>query len=305
VFTADAHCDTLSLIIASKGEPAVTPDRLRSGGVGLQVFALYAAKKDDSDQPYLKARAMIDNIGALGVPMLRGDLPEVPPDAPLGALSLEGGEILEGSLERLDELERELRLRMIALTWNYENEIGYPALSGSECGLKPFGLRLISAMDAAGILADVSHLNEAGFWDVIERALLPPIASHSNLKSLCDHPRNLTDRQAKAIIERGGFIGVNFYPKFLSITEKADIDDIVRHIDAIVQMGGIDCVGFGSDFDGIEYSPAGVNSPADFPMILDRLRKLGYAEGDIARVAGLNLWSLLKKAEASRGAYHL
>lgn len=304
MFTADAHCDTLSLITFSKGEPAVTPDRLRSGGVGLQVFAIYAAKKDDSEKPYLKARAMIENIKALGVPALRGELPEDPPDSPFGALSLEGGEILEGSVERLDELERELRPRMITLTWNYENEIGYPALSGSEYGLKPFGFELLNAMGVAGILADVSHLNEAGFWDVVERAQLPPVASHSNLKSLCDHPRNLTDRQAKAIIERGGFIGVNFYPRFLSETAKADINDIVRHIDAVVQMGGIGCVGFGSDFDGIEYSPEGVSSPSDFPMILDKLRKLGYSEDGIARIAGLNLWSLLKKAEASRDSNH-
>jgi membrane dipeptidase len=298
VFTADAHCDTLSLITFSKGVPAVTPDRLRLGGVGLQVFAIYAAKKDGSDRPYLKARAMIDNIGALGVPALRGELPEDPPDSTLGVISLEGGEILEGSVERLYELDRALRLRMIALTWNYENEIGSPALSGSERGLKPFGLQLLSEMDAAGILADVSHLNEAGFWDVVERAELPPVASHSNLKSICDHPRNLTDRQARAIIERGGFIGVNFYPRFLCETAKADISDIVRHIDAIVQMGGVGCAGFGSDFDGIEYSPEGVSNPSCFPAILDRLRILGYGERDIARIAGLNLWELLKKAEA-------
>ena len=108
---------------------------------------------------------------------------------------------------------------MIALTWNFDNEIGTPAKLGDKPGLKPFGLQLLKEMDKLKIYADISHLNEAGFWDIFDNMELPPIASHSNNKELCDVPRNLNRKQIKAIIDRKGYIGINFYTAFL--TEKA------------------------------------------------------------------------------------
>ena len=210
--------------------------------------------------------------------------------------------MLEGSLERLAEFHQRCRLRMIALTWNFENEIGHPAAKGAKPGLKPFGMKLLGAMDRYGILADVSHLNEAGFWDICEHASLPPIASHSNLKKLCGHSRNLTDEQVKAIIEKGGFIGINFYTCFLRDEGPATLEDVLRHIDGIAQLGGIDVLGFGSDFDGIDEWPEGLGDPTGFPPLLELLEKHGYSREDIAKIAGLNLWKVMKKAEAMRKA---
>ncbi len=306
MFIADAHCDTLYAIAIEHTKPAdcvVTPERMRAGGVGLQTFALFCGKHGPAPEgtPCADAEAMLSVADQAGVPILTGDLPDAPPTAPTGVFSCEGGEMFEGSLARFEAFQRQLRLRMIALTWNYENEIGHPAAKGPKGGLKPFGLELLRAMDREGVLPDVSHLNEAGFWDVCERAALPPIASHSDCRWLCDVPRNLWKEQAKAIIERGGFIGVNFYSDFLREDAHATLDDAVRHIDALMEIGGEDVVGFGSDFDGIEHWPEGLAHPGEFGNLLDALRRRGYGEATLEKIAGLNLWNVLKRAEAARG----
>ena len=300
MFVADAHCDTLFEIAikgARPGRCVVTPERLQAGGVGLQTFALFTGREGPKGTPYIDGQAMLAAASWLGAPMLRDSLPDEPPQSPMGIFSCEGGEMLEGSLERLTEFHVAARLRMIALTWNFENEIGYPAALGPKRGLKPFGFKLLAAMDRYGILTDVSHLNEAGFWDVCERTSLPPIASHSNCRWLCDVPRNLKKAQVKAIIDRGGFIGVNFYSNFLRTDGRPTLDDVVRHIDAICALGGERVVGFGSDFDGFDTWPEGLSDPSCFPALLDALRRRGYDEQTLANIAGLNLWNLLKRAE--------
>ena len=154
-------------------------------------------------------------------------------------------------------------------------------------------------MDARGVLADVSHLNEAGFWDVVEHTALPPIASHSDCRWLCDVPRNLTKEQVKALIERGGFIGVNFFARFLTKELPATLDDVLRHIDALCEMGAEKVIGFGSDFDGISVWPEGLGDPSGFPALIELLRAHGYSETVLEDLAGMNLWRLLKRAEAS------
>ncbi len=298
MFTADAHCDTLYEIAIYHTAPercVITPDRLAKGGVGLQTFALFCGKHGVHGTAYQDGIDMLAAVPKLGVPVLTGDLPDQPPEAPTGILSCEGGEMLEGSIERFHEFMARARLRMIALTWNFENEIGYPAMGGEKRGLKPFGLALVREMDAAGVRADVSHLNEAGFWDLMDRARLAPIASHSDCRWLCDVPRNLTRDQVKAIIDRKGYIGINFYSDFLRSDGRATLEDAVRHIDAICEMGGEKVLGFGSDFDGIERWPDGLGDPTGFPLLLDALRKRGYSEATLADIAGLNMWRMLKQ----------
>ncbi|MBR0366913.1 MAG: membrane dipeptidase [Clostridia bacterium] len=298
MFIADAHCDTLYEIAICHTRPedcVVTPERLKRGGVGIQTFALFCGKHGTRGTAYQDGIDMLGAVPRLGVPVLTGDLPDAPPEVPTGILSCEGGEMLEGSIARFDEFMAAARLRMIALTWNFENEIGYPAAGGEKKGLKPFGFELVRAMDAAGVRADVSHLNEAGFWDLMERAALAPIATHSDCRWLCDVPRNLTREQVKALIDRRGFIGINFYSDFLKADGRATLDDVVRHIDAICEMGGEHVLGFGSDFDGIESWPDGLGDPSGFPVLLDALRRRGYSEATLAGIAGLNLWRVLKE----------
>lgn len=300
MFTTDAHCDTLYRIAiegARAQDCAVTPERLRAGGVGIQTFAMFTSLRRPN--PYADGLAMRAAYAQLPLPRLDGALPEKAPEAPSAILSIEGGEMLRGSLASLDALESGARVRLIALTWNFENEIGTPASRNSFDGLKPFGFELLREMDRRGIAADVSHLNEAGFWDVIRRAEVAPLASHSNCRWLCDTPRNLHRAQVNALIERRGFIGVNFYSNFLSADRPATIDDVARNIDEICAMGGEDIVGFGSDFDGIESSPEGLSSPTDFPKLLARLEDMGYARRQIEKIAGLNYWRFLRDAQAA------
>ena len=300
----DAHCDTLSHLVSggTLENATVTPERLAAGGVSLQVFALFATY-GRGIEPYEKARRMLSAAGEFPVPVLTGALPAALPDAPTGVFSIEGGEILQGSLERFAEFDAAARVRMIALTWNFENEIGYPAKNGPEGGLKPFGLSLVREMNRKGVLCDVSHLNEAGFWDVIEHSTLPPVASHSNARALCEHTRNLTEAQIRAVIEKKGYIGVNFYSAFLANGRAATLEDVYRHVDAILQLGGEDVVGFGSDFDGIDAWPEGLANPADFPALLNFLAaRGGYAPEVLEKIAGGNLVRVLKAAEAARQA---
>ena len=147
------------------------------------------------------------------------------------------------------------------------------------------------------VLADVSHLNEAGFWDVCELSVLPPVASHSDCRWLCDVPRNLRREQARAIFDRRGYVGINFCPEFLREGGRAAIDDVVRHIDAYMELGGEDCVGFGSDFDGISETPQGLSTAADFPRVLEELARRGYTQAQLEKIAGLNLYRVLQETD--------
>ncbi len=298
-FVADAHADTLysiALCGTAPGACAVRPDTLRAGGVGLQTFALFAGTGGPGGRPYENARRMLAHVKDLGVPLIDGPLPEAPPASPHGILSIEGGEVLEGSAERLAEFAA-AGVRLIALTWNHENELGYPAMDDYGLGLKRTGLELLRAMGGLGILADVSHLNEAGFYDVAEHSLLPVVASHSNLRSLCGSFRNLRPQQARTIFAGGGFVGVNFYSGFLADGREATVDDVVRHIDGLCELGGEACVGFGSDFDGIDRWPEGLGDPSGFPGVLERLEKMGYTGDQVANIAGRNFYRVLRSAQ--------
>ena len=128
-------------------------------------------------------------------------------------LTVEEGGIIEGEMERLERLYAE-GVRLITLTWNFENCFGYP--NGAEGGLKPFGIEAVEHMNDLGIIVDVSHLSDGGFWDVMKYSKKPAIASHSNARRECGHRRNLTDEMIRALAEKGGISGINFYPAFLS-----------------------------------------------------------------------------------------
>lgn len=300
MFVADAHCDTLYNIAVHRTKPedcCVTPERMEKGGVYLQTFAMFCSHREDD--PFASGMAMKELFKRLPMRTYSRRLPDDVPAEIGGVLSCEGGEMLRGSIDNLRLFDDDVHLRLIALTWNYENEIGTPAFTNASDGLKPFGFDLLREMDARGICADTSHLNERGFWDCVERARIAPCASHSNCRWRCDTPRNLKKEQVRALIDRKGYIGVNFYAEFLARNRPARIDDVIANIDEICSMGGEEIVGFGSDFDGIESWPDGLASPADFPTLIEALRKRGYTQAQLERIAGLNYWRYLKDAEAA------
>ena len=158
-------------------------------------------------------------------------------------------------------------------------------------GLTAQGRRIVREMQRQHMAVDTAHLNEAGFWDLFRLGAAAPMASHSCCRALCDHPRNLTDEQIREMIRGGGYIGMNFYPSFLSETGKADLSTVVRHIRHICDLGGEHILGFGSDFDGIETTPEGLTGAQDFPALLDALSQAGFSESTIRGFAGENLRS--------------
>ena len=293
MFIADTHSDTLFSLGVMKrplADCCITPRRLQEGGVTLQTFALWSGPKGPAGDYEAIAEAEFAAVSALTGAGLRQV--DAPADAKEGEnafmLSLEGCEVFHKGLAAVEDW-RQRGIRMGALVWNNVNRIGTPAKVNADDRLTDYGISVVHEMQRLGIAVDVSHLNEGGFWDLFRRGHVPPMASHSCCRALCDHFRNLKDDQIRTMIDYGGYIGVNFYPVFLSGDGKADSVTIAQHIDHICQMGGAEIVGFGSDFDGIECFPEDVQHPGQMGNLLQALRDYGYDEDALQRIAGQNL----------------
>ncbi len=309
MFIADTHADTLMVLSApenrfTKGNgPMITPERLKAGGVSLQVCALFAWPKapgtPGSVSPQEAAEMQLAALPRLAVNGVRKvDSPfDVKPGENCVMLSIEGGEVIGTSLEALREY-RKKGVRLLALTWNYENEMAYPHCDQGHKGLKPFGWEAVREMNRLNIAADVSHLGEGGFWDLIFHSDKAPMASHSCCRKLRNHTRNLTDDQIKALIARGGWMGINFYTAFLTDQGKATLDTLIDHIVRVGELGGIENVGFGSDFDGIDAWPEGLGHPGEMPNVIAQMEKRGLTRAEIEGVAGVNFLNYMKRLEA-------
>ncbi|MBR2528387.1 MAG: membrane dipeptidase [Blautia sp.] len=207
-------------------------------------------------------------------------------------LTLEDGRAVQGRYEMLDYFYKK-GVRLITLTWNYENCFGYPNSRDPEkmaLGLKPFGREAVKRMNELGILVDTSHLSDGGFYDVAAISDKPFIASHSNARALSPHPRNLTDDMLRIIGEKHGVAGLNFYGAFLSDdgTGKASVvSDMVRHALYIVGKAGEDALAIGSDFDGFE-GECQIRTPLEMPLLFESLKKAGLTERQIEKAIHLN-----------------
>lgn len=209
-------------------------------------------------------------------------------------LSIEGGDALCGSIERLKEFYR-LGVRIMNLTWNYKNEIAAGIMEENDFGLTAFGKDVVLEMNKLGMIVDVSHLSEKGFWDVAEISEKPFIASHSNAKKICSHKRNLSDEQIKEIINKKGVIGINFYSDFLSDEKECSISDIIRHAEHILSLGGENSLGFGSDFDGMEKLPREILGVENYYDIINEFLKLGYSEDLVKKISSDNFLRIVKE----------
>ena len=206
-------------------------------------------------------------------------------------LSIEGGEMIS-STAVLRNLYR-LGVRIAGLTWNYSNHIASGAdEKDPERGLTEFGKTVVREMERIGMYIDVSHLNDRSFYDIEQITDMPLIATHSNSRSICGHRRNLTDDMFERIIKSGGCAGINFYPMFLNDKGRAGIDDIVRHIERFMSLGGENCIGIGADFDGVDYLPEGINGCEDVYKVFDRLLQLNYSEEAVEKISHRNFENL-------------
>lgn len=276
----DLHSDTPEYIARHKSTDGsslkkssghVDLPRLRSAGVRVQAMAIFAPRTlleympENMDteayfrQMYGVYKEMLKSVEGDAAPV--NTYEDISRNAECGLLSLlltlEDGEIVQNELERLDRLYA-AGVRLITLTWNFENCFGFPNSQDEETmrrGLKPFGKEAVWHMQKRGIVVDVSHLSDGGFWDVARLSKKPFVASHSNCRALCGHPRNLTDDMLRTLGDRGGVAGVTFCAKFLREDSKfSAIDDIVRHMQHIKNVAGIQALALGSDFDGIDDS---------------------------------------------------
>ena len=193
-------------------------------------------------------------------------------------LTLEDAVPFGQDLGRLKEFY-DLGVRLVTLTWNHENSVGWPNSTNRTVmgrGLKPFGREVVEEMNYLGILVDVSHLSDGGFWDVVRLSKKPFIASHSNARAVTSHPRNLTDRMIRAVAESGGVIGLNFCPSFLSEKKISTVAGMLRHLHHIYQVGGEDVLALGSDLDGIS-GKLQLNSCDQIEYLARALRRHGMS----------------------------
>jgi len=317
----DFHCDTISQLydIRESGESInlkqnrlhLDIEKMKKGDYMLQVFASYV-DLGSNNKPLESCLSYIDllydevekNKEHIGIVYNYEDiLTNIKKNKMSALLSIEEGGVCKGNLSLLRNFYR-LGVRMMTLTWNYENELAYPngyfynEEKNEKKGLKEKGFEFINEMERLGIIIDVSHLSDDGIYDVYNNTSKPFIASHSNAREICSHQRNLTDDMIKKIGERGGLIGVNFYSSFLNNNYKSSdtskIEDIINHIKYISNTGGIDCVGIGSDFDGIDCSLEFENS-SKMQLIYGEMKKSGFREEDIEKVFYKNAIRLFKE----------
>ena len=218
-------------------------------------------------------------------------------------LHIEGAEAIDPELHMLDVLY-ESGLRSIGPVWSRPNIFGhgvpfrYPSTPDTGPGLTDHGRALVKACNRLKVMIDLSHLNEKGFWDVAKLSDAPLVATHSNAYALCNHSRNLTDRQLAAIRESRGMVGVNFATAFIrpdgQRSEQTPLEQLVRHVDYLIEHVGIDGVGLGSDFDGTTV-PVEIGDARGLPRLVEAMRRHGYDDATLRKICCDNWVDILER----------
>lgn len=217
-------------------------------------------------------------------------------------LHVEGAEAIGPELDELEVLYQ-AGLRSLGPVWSRSNTFAhgvpfrFPGSPNTGPGLTGAGRKLVRECGRLGVMVDLSHLNERGFWDAAELTERPLVATHSNAHTLCPATRNLTDRQLDAVRDSGGIVGVNFAVAFLRQDGREEPDtstsEIVRHVDYLVERMGVDHIGLGSDFDGAAI-PRELGDAAGLPRLMDALRERGYGEEELRKLAHENWLRVLR-----------
>lgn len=209
-------------------------------------------------------------------------------------LSIEGAELLPDRPDALD-IAYDAGVRLITLTWNYRSRFGCSSAIDQDEGLTEVGKQLVRDCANRGIIVDVSHLSDRGFWDVCETMDGPFVASHSDSRALCRNSRNLTDPQFAEIVRRGGLVGVNLYTPFLVRQSDSVLDDAIDHIERFLGMYGEKAVALGCDFDGCDQLPVGIDGLGDMDKLADRMLALGYRQDVVDGLFYQNAYAFLQK----------
>lgn len=320
----DMHCDTVSALLSRRqnglscslldNDLSIDLKKMKKGGYLLQNFALFTNQKELPIAEKQTMRLMdmywtlMDENREFIAPVLCFD--DIAKNEKAGRISalltLEDGGVVFDDLAMLRNYYR-LGVRMIALTWNYPNGIGYPNISmneknirrlDTENGLTSFGISYVKEMERLGMIIDVSHLSDKGFYDVLDNTSKPFVASHSNARGACGVARNLSDDMIIKLHARGGVMGINFCGDFLSEESESRnpsrIKDMVSHIKYIQKIAGIECIGLGTDFDGIS-SELEIKDASMMPELAAALLQNGFKEEDVAKIFYQNVLRVYKE----------
>ena len=302
----DGHCDTLSRCLETgEGfwENTGQLDLRRAGAYRpyAQFFAIYSDCAKPGPEPWARFLAQeaifrreMKRWGDRVVHCRTADQAQQAARQGRAAafLSVEGAELLECSLERLEQAWR-MGVRAVNLTWNHANALSGSHRDSPEGGLTPCGRAFVRRMKELGVLVDVSHLSDPGFWDVLEETGGPVIATHSNARAVFFHTRNLTDEQFTAIINSQGVVGLNLYPPFLG--EKAGLDQIVAHLEHFLDLGGEDCVALGGDWDGVDRLPRGIEDIDGWRLLYDELERRSYPRALLEKIFYFNMMRIVRE----------
>lgn len=327
MFVLDSHCDTPSQILSLRDLSLdneldhVDYPKLKKGNVDGAFFALYIPASMDTDdaKDYLLRlmggvkRTLAENPDKAALTVSMSQALENKKKGLFSLfLGLENGSPLGDSEDAFENLQKlyNAGVRYITLCHSTSNQICDSCASTTPKwnGLSPFGKRLVAEMNRIGMLVDVSHISDSAFYDVLACSTKPVVATHSSCRALADHPRNMTDDMIRELAARGGVIQINFYPVFLDsefaarFSSSGDLDLerpsyklIADHIDHVVSLVGVDYVGIGSDYDGIEITPDGMEDISTMPKLFDELRSRGYSEEDLEKIAGGNFFRVMEQ----------
>lgn len=320
----DLHCDTLmktadsqkNISLLENEITSVDFKRMKKGGSLAQFFAVfmpteeifkeYIGKVIDDDE-YIDTlvstlkKEIMENKDIISLAYSYDDIVRNEKDGRMSAiLTIEDGRSVQGSLDKLKHYY-DMGIRLMSLTWNFENCFGYPNSDDKEImgkGMKKFGKEAVEYMNELGMIVDVSHISDGGFYDVAEISKKPFVASHSNARDISPHKRNLTDHMIKTLAEKGGVAGINFAPHFLqpdTTTDMSTVELMVRHLNHMKNIGGEDLVALGSDLDGIG-GELEVDSIHKMPMIFDALQKDGWSHSQIEKLAYKNTLRVIRES---------
>jgi len=315
----DMHCDTLGSALAQKTKTFLELDhtmvdglRLQQAEAGAQFFAMFLPQRNDPDWFGLEEMPPAEALMRKMYDIFRHTMEqcsdrfaaahnaeELKQNQDAGKISafltIENGSLIDGKMDKIREIY-DLGVRLVTLTWNDDNCLGHCHSQKPEemsRGLTGFGKEAVRYMQELGILVDVSHLSDGGFRDVAEasrRSGVPFVASHSNCRALAPATRNLTDAMIRELAECGGVAGLNLEPTFLNEDEMDKVSRIERicdHAMHLIDRGGIECVGLGTDFDGIS-GEFEISDCTKLPLLFDALRKRGLSEDAVEQIAYQN-----------------
>ncbi|MPM01035.1 hypothetical protein SDC9_47272 [bioreactor metagenome] len=304
----DLHCDTASRLLyenlkLKESICKVDIKKLKESKALAQVFAHFI-ELNIVDNPYLEFKKMNDvlmkelkeNYNDIEIATNLKELEEVNNKGKIGAfLSIEEGEVLEGKIERVKEVY-DMGIRFITLTWNFPNSIGYPNVGYryKNNGLTDKGKEIVSEMEKFKIIPDCSHLSDRGFYDLVDICKKPFIATHSNAREITNHSRNLTDDMIVKLANKGGVMGLNFCAPFLGNERIPTIESMIAHIKHIKNIGGIDVLALGTDFDGIE-NEVEIRNIGEIEKLRDALIKEKFISSEIDKIFFKNVKRVVKE----------